>query len=116
MRDAGLPVDLHVEGDVHPLPAGLELSAYRVVQESLTNILKHAGPATADVRLTYRPDALEITVRDSGAGSDPNSSPGHGLVGMRQRVLLYGGSLDAGATPAGGFAVHARLPLEGEQP
>ena len=115
VRDAGLPVDLRIEGDVRPLPAGLELSAYRVVQESLTNILKHSGPASADVVLSYQRDALDITVRDQGAGPDPSSPPGHGLVGMRQRVLLYGGSLDVGAAPGGGFAVHAHLPLEGEQ-
>jgi signal transduction histidine kinase len=111
-----LLVHLQVEGDVRPLPAGLELCAYRVVQESLTNILKHAGPATADVLLGYLPDVLDITVRDSGARPDPDSPPGHGLVGMRQRVLLYGGTLDVGAAPGGGFAIHARLPLEGEQP
>ena len=114
VRNAGLPVDLRIDGDVRPLPPGLELSAYRVVQESLTNVLKHAGPATADVSVRYLRDALEIEVHDSGSGPGPSSPTGRGLVGMRQRVLLYGGSLEVGGAPGGGFTVHARLPVDRE--
>ena len=115
VREAGLPVDLRIDGEVRPLSAGLELSAYRVVQESLTNVLKHAGPATAEVRVSYLRNGLQISVHDSGAGPRPGFSTGHGLVGMRQRVALYGGSLEVEGAPGSGFAVHARLPIDGEQ-
>ncbi len=114
VRDAGLPVEVCVEGDVRALPAGLELSAYRLIQEALTNTLKHAGPATVGVRVAYRPDRLEIDVVDTGTGSNRTCSTGHGLVGMRERVSLYGGSLEVGNAPGGGFAVCARLPLTWE--
>ena len=113
VRSAGLPVELDVEGDVRPLPAGLELSAYRIIQEALTNTLKHAGPATATVRVRYLPDVLDLEVVDTGAGTDGSGQGGHGLVGMRERVRLYGGSLETGSAPDGGFVVHARLPLSG---
>lgn len=110
---AGVPVTVSIEGERHPLPPGLDLCAYRIVQESLTNTLKHAGPARAEVRLRYAPHALDIDVRDDGRGAAaPNGDgSGHGLVGMRERVVLYNGRLELGPVPGGGFAVHAELPL-----
>ncbi|TMD94395.1 MAG: sensor histidine kinase [Chloroflexi bacterium] len=112
-RGAGLPVELRVEGTARPLPPGVDLSAYRIVQEALTNTLRHAGPTEARVLLRYRPDALEVRVSDSGRGSAAPPSGGHGLIGMRERVALFGGELVAGAVPGGGFAVRAVLPLGG---
>ena len=112
-RGAGLPVELSVEGTARPLPPGIDLSAYRIVQEALTNTLRHAGPTQARVLLRYRADALEVRVSDSGRGSAAPTSGGHGLVGMRERVALFGGELVAGAVPGGGFAVRAVLPLGG---
>ncbi len=110
VRRAGLPVALTVAGDAAPLPAGLDLCAYRIVQEGLTNALKHAGAgARAEVRVGYAPAALEIDVRDDGRGGGP-AGAGHGLIGMRERVALYGGELEAGPEAGGGFGVHARLP------
>jgi len=117
-RQAGLPVELSVEGTARPLPPGVDLSAYRIVQEALTNTLRHAGPTNARVLLRYRPDALEVRVLDGGRGSAAAApaAGGHGLVGMRERVALFGGELTAGAVPGGGFAVRAVLPLLGGQP
>jgi signal transduction histidine kinase len=118
MNDAGLPVELSVQGLQRPLPASAALSVYRIVQESLTNTLRHAGPARARVLLRYLPDALEVLVSDNGAGvARDEGSPGpegggHGLVGMRERVALFGGELVAGPRPEGGYAVHARIPIE----
>jgi signal transduction histidine kinase len=110
VRRAGLSVALTVEGEPAPLPAGLDLCAYRIVQEGLTNALKHAGAgASAQVRIAYAPAALEIDVRDNGNGAVANGA-GHGLIGMRERVALYGGELEAGPRAEGGFGVHARLP------
>ena len=112
LRDAGLPVELHVEGDPFELPVGIELSAYRIVQEALTNALKHAGEARATVDIRYGPDSLELEIVDDGAGASTRvASSGHGLVGMRERVALYGGRLDAGRRPGGGFAVRVLLPI-----
>jgi signal transduction histidine kinase len=112
LRAAGLPVDLCVEGDPRELPVGIELSAYRIVQEALTNALKHAGNATASVNIRYGSDSLELEIADDGAeGSTPVASGGHGLLGMRERVALYGGRLDAGRRPGGGFAVRVLLPI-----
>ena len=113
VQRAGLPVSLAVEGERVQLPAGVDLCAYRVVQEGLTNALKHAGPARADVVLRYGPAALDIEVSDDGRGpaSANGSSPGHGLIGMRERVALYDGTVDTGPRPGGGFRVHAQLPL-----
>jgi signal transduction histidine kinase len=110
---AGLPVTLSVEGEKLPLPAGVDLCAYRVVQEALTNALKHAGPARAEVRLSYAPGGLDVDVRDDGRGAPaPNGNgSGHGLIGMRERVALYGGQLETGPREGGGFGVHAHLPL-----
>ena len=111
VRDAGLPVDLHVEGERRELPPGVDVSAYRIVQEALTNALKHAGPARAAVRIRYEPNGLELEVADTGAGTVKDGAGGHGLVGMRERVALFGGELDSGPRREGGFAVRARLPL-----
>jgi signal transduction histidine kinase len=110
---AGLPVTLAVEGEQAPLPAGVDLCAYRIVQEGLTNALKHAGPAHAEVVLRYAPRALDVEVRDDGRGPARanGDGAGHGLIGMRERVALYGGALQTGARDGGGFAIHAHLPL-----
>ena len=111
VREAGLPVQLEVEGERRELPVGIELSAYRIVQEALTNALKHAGKAKASVHVRYGVDSLELEIVDDGAGAPaPVSSGGHGLVGIRERVALYGGRLDAGRRPSGGFAVRVLLP------
>jgi signal transduction histidine kinase len=115
---AGLPVELRVEGEAVALPPGVDLAAYRVVQEALTNTLKHAGRARATVVVRYRDPELELEVEDDGAGVSPDGSDGgHGLVGMRERVALYGGVLETGDRPGGGFRVWARLPFrERESP
>jgi len=107
-----------VEGDARPLPPGVELSAYRVVQEALTNALKHAGPARADVRIRYGTGSLDVIVVDDGRGrSDAGSldgGVGHGLLGMRERVTLFGGELHAGPAAGSGFRVTARFPATPE--
>jgi len=108
---AGLPVELHLEGDPYPLPRGLDLSAYRIVQEGLTNVLKHAGATDADVVVRYRPDEVEIEVRDNGNGRAGGDGMGHGLVGIRERVKIYGGEMSARAEPEGGFVLSTRLPV-----
>jgi signal transduction histidine kinase len=114
VQRAGLEVGFQVEGEPVALPAGLDLCVYRVVQEGLTNALKHAGRAHAEVRLHYAPRALDVEIADDGAGGATNGDgAGHGLIGMRERVALYGGTLDAGRRPRGGFRVHARLPTGG---
>src|SRR4029077_21251332 len=103
LRAAGIPVDLRVEGEARELPVGIELSAYRIVQEALTNALKHAGNAKASVNVRYGSDSLELEIVDDGAvSSPPVAGGGHGLLGMRERVALYGGRLDAGRRPGGG--------------
>jgi signal transduction histidine kinase len=110
---AGLPVNVHVEGDRDGIPLGLGLTAYRLVQESLTNVVKHAGPAHADVTVRYEPGALVIEVVDDGRGSAATierPTPGHGQLGMRERVSVWGGSLATGPRPGGGYCVAARLP------
>ena len=114
VREAGLPVAFHVEGSRVPVPAGVELSAYRIVQETLTNTLKHGGRAHAEVTLRYLGDHLELVVVDDGRGSAEGMRPndGHGLVGMRERGSMLGGSLHAGPRESGGFLVTATLPLE----
>jgi signal transduction histidine kinase len=109
-----LTTELVVEGEPRALPATLEVSAYRVVQEALTNALKHSGAATATVRVDYRPTELEIEVLDDGRNGTrrrPSTVGGHGLIGMRERVGLHGGHLRAGPRPEGGFAVHATFPV-----
>ncbi len=112
-RDGGLPVQLDVRGDPVPLPAGLDLAAYRVLQEALTNALRHGGAGHATVAVEYGPHELRLAVTDDGPGAAVPLTPGggHGLVGMRERVEMYGGRLDAGPRPEGGFAVAARIPL-----
>jgi signal transduction histidine kinase len=105
-----------VDGRPVDLPAGIDLTAYRVVQEALTNTLKHAGHAQASVLVSYEPNELVLSIEDDGAGSRGSRDElgevggGHGLVGMRERVELYGGLLQAGSRPGGGFAVRVRLP------
>jgi signal transduction histidine kinase len=116
VRRAGLPVELRVEGEPAPLPPGVDLSAYRIVQEALTNALKHAGPARALVLVSYRPDEIELEVSDDGSGADATparpTGGGHGLAGMRERVDVYGGVLESGRQPGGGYALRVRLPFE----
>ena len=109
--EAGLPVTLRVEGQPAQIPLGVDLTAYRILQEGLTNALKHAGPAHAQVTVRYGTDSLELEVVDDGPGTGNGHVGGHGLVGMRERVIVFGGDLDAGPLPEGGFAVRARLPL-----
>jgi len=110
IRSAGLPVELTVEGEPRVLPVGVDISAYRIVQEALTNVLRHARATHVDVRLRFG-DTLELDVEDDGIGAPAGTNGGHGLVGMRERVGLYGGTLEAGPV-ASGFRVHATLPLE----
>src|SRR6266542_4385399 len=111
VRQAGLEARLEIQGEPRPLPPGMDLSAYRIVQEALTNAVRHAGPGTARVLIRYGDDDLRLEVRDDGLGGRPGNGAGHGLIGMRERVNLFGGELDAGPRPDGGFAVAARLPL-----
>jgi signal transduction histidine kinase len=115
MRGAGLPVECVMDGAPGnlPLPPGVDLTAYRVVQEALTNALKHAGPAHARVLISYRDDALELEIADDGRGPLPEglSVPGHGLIGMRERVALFGGFLVTETRPGGGFLVRATIPV-----
>jgi signal transduction histidine kinase len=128
---AGLAVRLRVEGTPSPLPAGVDLSAYRIVQEALTNVVKHAGPARAQVVVGYRDHDVTVEVTDDGRGvtaptgdggrgltaptGDDQARVGHGLIGMRERVAAFGGDLEAGPRPSGGFRVAARLPLAAER-
>jgi signal transduction histidine kinase len=117
---AGLAVRLQVRGTRPPLPAGVDLSAYRIVQEALTNVVKHAGPARAQVRIGYGDQDVRVEVTDDGRGtmtsvSDGRVGSGHGLIGMRERVQAFGGDLEVGPRPGGGFRVAARLPLAAEQ-
>ena len=113
LREGGLEVAVRREGEAAALPAGVELSAYRIVQEALTNTLRHARATRADVTLRYEPGALELEVSDDGrAAPESLAGDGHGLMGMRERATLLGGTLEAGPGPQGGYRVHARLPLE----
>ena len=112
VRASGLPVTVRIEGEPVRLPAGIDLAAYRIVQEALTNIVKHAGDTTAEVVVRYRERALELDVVDDGHGAAGTvNGSGHGLIGMRERVALYGGTLEAGQNNGSGYAVRARLPL-----
>ena len=114
VRAAGLDVHLQVYGEPVALSPGLELSAYRILQEGLTNALKHARAHHAEVAVRYADTELAVEVRDDGDGiAAPTDSLGHGLVGIRERVKIYGGDMSAGATDAGGFLLEARLPLDG---
>jgi signal transduction histidine kinase len=107
----GLTTTLRVDGDVRPLPAGLDLAVFRIVQEALTNVRRHAAARRCDVTLVFDHDELRVDVVDDGTGGSAAPGGGHGLVGMRERVGLYGGALDAGPLPGRGFGVRARLPL-----
>jgi signal transduction histidine kinase len=111
VREAGVPVEVHVEGEPVLVPPGVAVSAYRIVQEALTNVLKHAGPAHARVIVRYGSRELELEIADDGRGPREVAAGGHGLVGMRERVALYDGHFDAGARNGGGFVVRVRLPL-----
>jgi signal transduction histidine kinase len=116
VEEAGTPVTLRVEGRPRALPAGLDLSAFRIVQEALTNVLRHAGPATAEVVVRYGATELELSITDDGVGPDEGHvagrRPGYGQLGMRERVGLFGGTLWVGTPPGGGYRVTASLPLE----
>jgi signal transduction histidine kinase len=110
---AGLPVEVHVQGERNHIPAALDLTAYRIVQESLTNVVKHAGQARAEVTIRYEPGALVLEVVDDGQGpgaTTGGAAPRHGQLGMRERVSVWGGSLTIGPRPCGGYHVAARLP------
>lgn len=110
-RRAGLPVELAVEGQERPLPAGIDLSAYRIVQEGLTNVRKHAGAARAWVKVRYGDRELELAVLDDGTPAAKANGPGHGLVGIQERVALLGGELHVGRRAEGGYELRARLPI-----
>jgi signal transduction histidine kinase len=112
-REAGLPVELRIEGRASQLPAGIDLTAYRLVQEGLTNVVKHAEATRAEVLVDYGDSYLEVTVSDNGKGVGNGDGGGHGLVGMRERVSVYGGELDAGPQTGGGYRLRAKLPLTG---
>jgi signal transduction histidine kinase len=112
IKDAGLPVELRIEGDTQPLAPGVDVAAYRIVQEALTNALKYAGGAPTEVVVRYTPDGLEIEVIDEGKISTPAEGIGRGLVGMQERVALFGGTVEAAKRPEGGYAVVAHLPLD----
>ena len=123
-RQAGLPVTLTVTGEPFPLPAAVDLAAYRIVQESLTNVIRHAGPAAAAVSLSYHPDEIDIDVTDTGHGPKASrgaaaagtagGTAGHGQAGMRERAAAVGGTVQAGPRPGGGYQVIARLPVHGQ--
>ena len=116
VREAGLPVALSVEGEARALPASLDLTAFRIIQEALTNTLKHAGKTQVQVTLCYASGELDIDVLDDGRGVAPGvTGGGRGLLGMRERVVAFRGELTAGPRAEGGFAVHARLPLGTEE-
>jgi signal transduction histidine kinase len=111
IREAGLPITLLIEGAPQPLPPALDLSAFRIVQEALTNTLKHAGPARAEVTVSYEDGLVSLEIADTGRGPGGGRGTGHGLVGMRERAVMFGGELQVLPRPEGGFAVRARLPL-----
>ncbi|MGH2811191.1 MAG: sensor histidine kinase, partial [Actinomycetota bacterium] len=112
VRDAGLQVVLQTEGQASSLPPGIDLSAYRIVQEGLTNVLKHADGASAEVVIRYRPRDLEVEINDDGRGPIGTTNGGHGLIGIRERVDIYGGRLETGPSSSGGFRLWARLPFD----
>ena len=112
MTEAGIAVDVRVEGEPRPVPTGVGLAAYRITQEALTNVIKHAGPAHASVVVRYTDHDVTVEVRDDGHGTASTAGGGgHGLIGMRERAAVHGGELIAGPAADGGFRVSARLPL-----
>ena len=111
VREAGLPVTLRIEGAARPLPPALDLSAFRIVQEALTNALKHAGPARAQVTVRYEDDLVSLEITDTGRGPHDGLGTGHGLVGMRERAAMFGGKLEAARGEGGGYTVRAKLPV-----
>lgn len=115
VRRAGLQVDLQIEGDPVDVPRALDLSAYRIIQEGLTNVLKHAHATQADVHVAYTPDRLQIAVRDNGRGSPTDRGLSHGLLGIEERVKIYGGQMQAGRANGTGFLLSAWLPLDGDE-
>jgi signal transduction histidine kinase len=116
VRATGLEVELTVEGSPRDLPPSIDLSAYRIVQEALTNTIKHAQASKANVVVRYGSEALELEVVDDGRGAVDGARRGHGIIGMRERAALFGGELEAGSSPNGGFSVHSRIPLEESKP
>ncbi|MEU7749591.1 ATP-binding protein [Nonomuraea sp. NPDC049158] len=117
VRSAGVPVHVRITGSVRPLPPGIDLCTYRVIQECLTNVLKHAGPATASVTVTYHSTTLELRVSDDGRGAAVTpKEDGHGLIGMRERVKLYRGAITAQAKASGGFEVVVTVPMSPTKP
>ncbi|MGH8826516.1 MAG: sensor histidine kinase, partial [Jiangellaceae bacterium] len=115
LSSTGLPVQVTVAGEPPELPIGVELTGFRIVQEALTNTIKHAGPSQATVHIRYRPDEVVIVVTDDGRGlaaTLDSGTPGHGLIGMRERVALYGGTLSVGPRSGGGFQVSAHIPYD----
>jgi signal transduction histidine kinase len=118
LRRSGLPVALTVQGTPRPLPASIDLSLYRIVQEALTNALRHAGAAHAEVVVGYGPHDITVEVADDGRGSSPSAAgaQGAGMIGMRERVTLFGGELRVGPGPLGGYAVRVWLPTPAEAP
>jgi len=112
VRGAGLPVDFEVIGTPGPLAPGVDLTAYRIVQEALTNVLKHAASSRAEVRLQFADACLGIEVTDAGLAPAGHNGTGRGLLGMRERVAAYGGEIETGRRAGGGYAVRVRLPLE----
>ena len=120
VQDAGLKVWINVDGQRGNVPPGIDLSAYRIVQEALANVIKH-GASAADVTIRYRPDSVTVEVTDQGAGAPPAKVPapradsGHGIIGMRERVAVFGGEFSAGPLPGYGFQVSAHLPLPAGQ-
>jgi len=118
VRGGGMPVDLAVEGEPRPVPQGMSLAMYRIVQEGLTNVIKHAGPgAVAAVGVRWQPEGVEVTVEDDGRGgaaTGPVAGGGRGLLGMRERAAMYGGEVDTGPRPGGGYRVRVRFPVRSE--
>jgi signal transduction histidine kinase len=114
LENAGPKVTVEIMGEARDLPAGLDLAAYRVLQESLTNVLKHSGAQSVSILLRYAPTKIDIEVIDDGRGCRGSTDGGRGLSGMRQRVALYGGRLEVGDHEAGGFAVRAMFPIEAQ--
>jgi len=113
IREAGLPVELAVEGEPRELAPGVDLAAYRVIQEALTNALKYAGPARAWVTVRWREDEIEVEIANDGSSEAAGDGAGHGLIGLRERVALVGGTIESGPRAGGGFVVTARLPHRG---